>query len=158
MTGNFGVSIGELIEEHVGLAVQDPVTLLNDGLADGLKVEAMANPEQVAKLKQGAQAWNVWRSEHPYAEIALRGAVLDHLFLPSANLRGANLREAELRGSVLDNSDLGGADLSAANLTRSWLGEANLSAANLTEAHLGYASLNRAQTPKTCLDHSSLNN
>ena len=42
----------------------------------------MANPEHLAILKQGVDAWNTWRREHP---------------LVRPDFGGANLREAHLR-------------------------------------------------------------
>jgi hypothetical protein len=34
----------------------------------------MANPEHLEILKQGAEAWNFWRSEHPGLQPDLAGA------------------------------------------------------------------------------------
>jgi len=53
----------------------------------------MANEEQLALLKQGVNAWNTWRANHPNVPIDLRGAEFDH-----ANLRDVNLAEAKLEG------------------------------------------------------------
>ena len=61
----------------------------------------MANPEHLAKLKEGAFAWNRWRQECPeespdlsgahLESMQLRGFHIDHVNLRNANLRFANL-------------------------------------------------------------------
>jgi len=44
----------------------------------------MADPEHVAKLRQGVKAWNTWREENPNTIPHLNGADLS-----KANLKGA---------------------------------------------------------------------
>src|SRR3954453_9350085 len=66
----------------------------------------MANKKHVALLKQGAEAWNAWRREHPTICPDLFGASLF-----GADLSNADLREANLRGADLSYADLRGADL-----------------------------------------------
>ena len=66
----------------------------------------MANPEHLAKLKEGVEAWNQWRKENPAINVDLN----------AEDLRGANLSSATLNGANLD-----GADLTAANLKGSKL-------------------------------------
>jgi uncharacterized protein YjbI with pentapeptide repeats len=56
----------------------------------------MANQEHLDILKQGVQAWNRWREEHPDVDPDLSNANLRHTNLRGANLRGANLRDANL--------------------------------------------------------------
>jgi len=51
----------------------------------------MANEEHVAPLKQGVDAWNVWRRDKPDVVPDLR----------KAGLRGANLSKADLSGMGL---------------------------------------------------------
>jgi hypothetical protein len=101
----------------------------------------MANPEHLAKLKEGVEAWNQWRKEH-------RGiyADLSNVDLSHAKLRGADLRRADLTGADLSRAFLGEADLLAANLTAAdlsgaFLGWANLTVATLSGADLGAATL-----------------
>ncbi len=67
----------------------------------------MANPEHVAKLKEGVEVWNAWRKAHPQERPDLR----------EANLRGADLEGADLEGADLEGADLSGADLSGADLS-----------------------------------------
>ena len=53
----------------------------------------MANPEHLAILKQGVEAWNEWREEH--SEVTPD--------FGEADLRGADLSNARLSGDVLWN-------------------------------------------------------
>lgn len=119
----------------------------------------MANPEHLAKLKDGVEVWNTWRKEHPQTQVDLREAdlTLTNLILANlrtADLRGANLRtaglhdadlrEANLTNAILTSADLGGADLANAYLIFADLSFANLGGANLTKADLGKADLRGA--------------
>ena len=71
----------------------------------------MAHDEDLARVRQGVAAWNMWRAQNP-----------EH---------AVNLREA----------DLGGADLGGANLHTVNLGLANLQHVNLFRAILDAAML-----------------
>jgi len=55
----------------------------------------MANPEHVAKLKEGREAWNAWRKTSDETP-DLSGLVLDGFTLESYDLRSANFSGAEL--------------------------------------------------------------
>jgi uncharacterized protein YjbI with pentapeptide repeats len=57
----------------------------------GLK---MANEEQLKRLKQDVQRWNVWRRKNP-----------ELIDLSEANLSGANLSGANLSGANLSGAD-----------------------------------------------------
>ncbi len=64
----------------------------------------MANPEHLAKLKEGVEAWNKWRKDNPeikrdLTEINLRKADLGYASLTGAGLERANLTEANLEGA-----------------------------------------------------------
>jgi len=85
----------------------------------------MANEEQLAILKQGADVWNRWRKRN-FIVIDLSGANLSGDYLFEVNLEGADLRDVNLNATYL-----GGADLSNANLSRASLSEANLMEADL---------------------------
>ena len=50
----------------------------------------MANEEQLAILKQGARAWNEWRSKSDGVAIDLSGAELEKADLGEAHLGGVN--------------------------------------------------------------------
>lgn len=111
----------------------------------------MANDEHLAILKQGVEAWNKWRGEHPDISPDLRGANfknadlfranLSETDLYQVNLRRANLSYADLSGANLGGADLGLADLSYADLSGVFLNGANLRGANLREANLNRAFL-----------------
>jgi uncharacterized protein YjbI with pentapeptide repeats len=99
----------------------------------------MANPELLAKLKEGVGAWNKWRKDNPKIKRDLTEANLTAADLTEANLRRADLGYASLTGAVLERADLTeanlfGADLRRANLRRADLAEANLWAANFKGA------------------------
>ena len=62
----------------------------------------MANEGHLQILKQGAEAWNTWRREHPDIEPDLTGANLSDAYLSAvdfsrADLSGADIADAWLR-------------------------------------------------------------
>ena len=79
----------------------------------------MASDQDLARIRQGGNTWNDWRTENRESPVDLSGA----------NLAKTDLREADLSRANLQNADLREADLSGANLQ-----EANLREANLTYA------------------------
>jgi len=113
----------------------------------------MANPEHLEILKQGVEAWNVWRESNPTIQPDLSGAELKGVPLKGvnlllANLRGANLEGVDLSPRPLERGDrsyrvsaLGGADLSAAKLTFSNLNFADLLHTCFEGAYLDYTIL-----------------
>lgn len=121
----------------------------------------MANPEQLAILKQGVEAWNEWRQQHPGMRPALSEANLSYTdlnwaHLNWADLSGADLRGADLKGAHLKEANLRGADLRWAHLKQTDLRGAYLNStmlhsttftlarvthADFTEARLGYTML-----------------
>ena len=106
--------------------------------------DAMANEEQVAILKQGADLWNTWREQHPQIAINLIGADLRR-----DDLRAANLCEASLIGAGLDGSNLQGADLSKANLVRANLSAAKLHRSNFWKAEAGLTIFGQSDLSET---------
>jgi uncharacterized protein YjbI with pentapeptide repeats len=104
----------------------------------------MANPEHLAKLKEGIKTWNQWRRVNPTVKPDLSGA-----YFISANLIGVNLSETNLIDAMLYGSKLSRANLIQAHLVRTALieadlNEANLSLADLNDADLSLADLNEA--------------
>ena len=106
----------------------------------------MPNQEHLDLLKQGVDAWNKWREEHPEIQPDLLGADLPYKRLESADLRDAHLEGALLRGAHLEGALLRGAHLEGANLAYAHLEGANLvrvdlKSVNLRDAHLEGANL-----------------
>jgi uncharacterized protein YjbI with pentapeptide repeats len=101
----------------------------------------MASDTHLAVLKQGASAWNKWRTAHAAVRPDFSSASLRGLDLAKLDLSGADLRESDLRGTILSGTVLIAADLSGANFFKSVLDGADLSGANL----IGAQFLNCAQ-------------
>lgn len=116
----------------------------------------MANPEHLAILKQGVEAWNKWRKEHPDTVPDLSRAELQGLDLSKTNLGRAYLRGAKLDNTILRSAILWKADLAQAHLHDTDLREANLRKANLFEAELIRAKLQRANLTGTLLVDTKL--
>jgi uncharacterized protein YjbI with pentapeptide repeats len=137
----------------------------------------MANPEHLAKLKEGVEAWNDWRKQNPetrpdliearLGECDLGGINLANACLTKASLRGANLIKADLRGALLSDANLRRANLSHAILRKTKLKlahlhlasltGADLSGADLTNAFLSEANLSKAKLTRTKLMLANLN-
>ena len=134
----------------------------------------MANPEHVAKLKQGVYAWNKWqqreREQSPTIQVDLSGANLQGIDLrpvPLAglkglplrvvDLRGVDLSNASLRGAHLDGADLSGAHLRDADLVRAHLDLAKLQDVDLRWSDCSKASLREADLSKADLSGADLN-
>ncbi len=115
----------------------------------------MANPEHLAKLKEGVEAWNKWREENPDVKPDLKGADLSDADLFKANLCGANLRGANLSGRDLRGANLIAAYLGEANLSRTILIAANLTEANLRQADLSEADLSGANLRRANLSYAN---
>lgn len=121
----------------------------------------MANPEHLAIIRQGRDAWNQWRDKHPEIIPDLRGTSLR-----GYDLSRMNLRRADLTGAILWEVDLGVSDLNGAKLTGTQFYKADLTGAHfvkadltrsqITEANLWLAWLYRANLCKANLSHSNL--
>jgi Pentapeptide repeats (8 copies) len=118
----------------------------------------MANQEQYDILKQGVEAWNQWREEHPDVWLDFSGAFLFEADLRGANLSRVSLREADLEGADLEEANLKESDLGRANLSRANLSGANLSRANLSGANLSRADLKGANLGRASLSAAKLSN
>ena len=93
----------------------------------------MADSEHVARLREGAEAWNRYRAES--------GALPD---LDEADLSGIAIPGADLRGGLMFRTNLRGTDLSRAKL-----GDANVVEADLSDAKLIDADLVRCKCMKS---------
>ena len=81
----------------------------------------MANEEHLARLKQGAEAWNKRREANPHIEPDLTGANLMHADFVEANLIkaelvAANLTRARLTGALLNRATIGWTAFGAVDL------------------------------------------
>jgi hypothetical protein len=108
----------------------------------------MANPEHLAKLKEGVKAWNdfqVGRAAEFLGtlKVSYRGPRSDWMDR-SADLNGADLKGMDLKTALLVHVDLRGANLARADIAGGNLQGANLSGANLTEAHILRGNLHGA--------------
>jgi len=101
----------------------------------GDKLTNMANLQHLAKLKEGATAWNSWSAKYDLIPdltgANLAGADLRVANLRSARLSGADLSECDLSKANLEGADLSGAVLSGATLRRTYLTGADLTDADL---------------------------
>jgi hypothetical protein len=114
----------------------------------------MANPDHLARLKNGVPAWNTWRMQNPttrpdlseadLSDLKLAGAVLNEVNLEDARLCRTDLTRAEFVRSYLLAADLTGATLAQTNLVLADLSLANLSGADLSGAFLLEARMERA--------------
>ena len=143
----------------------------------------MANPEHLAKLKEGVEKWNQWRKANPEVhpdlfaanlmKTDLRSANLLWANLCGSNLSEANLSDADLCNTILCNAnltranlkfahlvhaDLEGAGLRGVNLWCADLRGASLDSADLTEAQLKHANLQRASLVDASLERADLTN
>jgi uncharacterized protein YjbI with pentapeptide repeats len=121
----------------------------------------MANEEQVALLKQGADAWNAWRERNLDILPDLSQADFTGMDITEADLAGADLRKTNLSRSNLTRADLTGvditeADLGQARLRRATLRTAKLRRANFNEANLSHADLTGADLYKAYLSGAYL--
>lgn len=101
----------------------------------------MADQEHLNILKQGIEAWNEWRQQHPEILPDLREAFLDDADLSFANRRPRNLSFANLSRANLSRALLSRTNLSYTNLSGAFLNSANLRNALLYDANLSGADL-----------------
>ncbi|NJM76289.1 MAG: hypothetical protein HC852_11475 [Acaryochloridaceae cyanobacterium RU_4_10] len=113
--------------------------------------------ENLARLVQGVEVWNNWRTQNREIDIDLRrinleGVHLEGVNFSRANLSRADLSRADLKFANLRFADLCGTNLSGANLRFAKLYNADLSAVNLSGAHLIEADFRSANL--SCADLS----
>jgi len=106
----------------------------------------MANPEHLAKLKEGVKAWNTWKTESP----------VKYLDLKRANLSDTKLTGIDFRSAFLNDANLTKVDLSLANLIGVKLINANVMEANFYYARLRYSRLNNANFTSTKFNFADL--
>ena len=123
----------------------------------------MANPEHVALLLEGVEAWNTRREKDDFVpdlsrlnvhnEFQEKGRIDTdrQVRLNSINLSGAKLFGADLRHSLLFDANLSAADLTLSDLRGAHLDGADLSDADLTAAKIQCADLREAKLFRTNL-------
>jgi uncharacterized protein YjbI with pentapeptide repeats len=126
----------------------------------------MANSEHLAKLKEGVEAWNRWRAEHPTVAPDISKEDIGLTLLLGANLSEADLSKENvdrtlhecmsLKGANLSGTNLTGSNLSGADLTDTFFENANLSQANLDGVSLGKAFLGRANLNRASINGAYL--
>jgi uncharacterized protein YjbI with pentapeptide repeats/TolA-binding protein len=128
----------------------------------------MSNPSHLAKLLQGAEAWNLWRADNPDLVPDLSGAEMTpragiphgllsgNLDLSGADMQGADLVGTDLTGANLRAADLTNADLRYCDLTDAELVLSNLSGANLGGARLTGTDFSGARLDGTWLHYANL--
>ncbi len=123
----------------------------------------MANPEHLAKLEQGAEAWNRWRKDNAGIEVDLSGVELIHHPFSMRDLNGfdlshANLIRAKLTKVSLESANLSHARMSQINFDQVNLSKADLSGASLVGAIIARADLRGAILRRTNLSDAYLRN
>src|SRR5712692_6576066 len=93
----------------------------------------MADQHYLGLLKQGVNAWNIWRKDHPEIRPNLSEANLVRANLNWADLTGADLSRVSLNGANLNWADLTGADLSRAYLSGATVGATTFGNVDLRE-------------------------
>jgi hypothetical protein len=141
----------------------------------------MANPEHLAKLKEGVKAWNRWRKEKPLVDVDLSEANLAGLDftgvdfsirldidpdvvgnLESRNIHfdlissSVDLAAANLRAAILAGAEFRGCSLVKANLWGAALDESNLISTDLTKADMRLATLNQSNLRASILKEANL--
>ena len=114
----------------------------------GTKQSPMANSQHAAQLREGARAWNAWRSAHPETAPDLNDLALSAGYKQFGPVQGGpiDLSRARLCRAALEDATLIGANLTGAALV-----QADLSYARMMGADLRGADLSQA-----CLDHADL--
>ena len=139
-----------------------------------LKEFLMPNPDHLAELKKGVDAWNQWRRSEPDTKPDLVGANFAPPALAKATYRKQTHVKTEtlkgrsrfavrrqpgvkdLRFVDLSDANLTGADLSGAILLKAVLIKANLTAVNLSTALLIGAYISEANLTSAKLTGASL--
>jgi hypothetical protein len=111
----------------------------------------MANPEHLAILEKGVEAWNQWRGANRTVDVNLHAANLpgknlsridfSQVDLTESNLTDACLWNADMRGVMLARAVLEGADLEAADLSHIGIADRAFQVADLAQVNLKGARL-----------------
>ncbi len=113
----------------------------------------MANPEHLAKLMEGVEAWNNWRKGKEMASVDL-----SQLNLSGADFSGANFTMANFYGSILINTNLQGADFHHADLSLTIFAGANLVGADFFGAKFHCSDIRDANFANAFFGFTTLSN
>jgi uncharacterized protein YjbI with pentapeptide repeats len=171
IAGKTRLSLSTVVRSLRVLRLELPKTFI----AAKLQYLSMANPEHLAKLKEGVEVWNAWRKHEPSIHIDLSGAdlsggrfgeedpvfakfVKEKLGHPYAieNLSEANLSKARLSRANLSSAKLAKANFAGANLLWADLQSADLAGAKFAKAHLAEADLSGANLTGAYLGAANL--
>lgn len=122
------------------------------------KQPKMSNSQHAAKLREGARAWNAWRSEHPEIVPDLNDLALSAGYKQFGPVQGGpiDLSRAGLCRAVLEDATLIGANLTGAALVQADLSYARMMGADLRGADLSQACLDQADLQIARLDGAIL--
>ncbi|MBT5469573.1 MAG: pentapeptide repeat-containing protein [Nitrospina sp.] len=106
--------------------------------------------EHVNKIKEGVNAWNLWRDQNPeivpdLSKADIRGCQLRKINLRHTNLEETKLQYSNLAEAILEKADMHNAKLLEANLQSADLKNANLCGAGLLESNIQFADFEGAR-------------
>src|SRR5215467_5022608 len=104
----------------------------------------MANPDHLEMLRQGVDAWNVWREQQPVEPDLSEADHREMDFFGGTDLTDANSSEARFRAAHFNWQGLRDVDLTDADLSWADLSRANLLGARLSQSILAVANLRKA--------------
>lgn len=110
----------------------------------------MSNPEHVAKLLDGVEAWNAWRKENDEIEPDLEGVTIN-----VNTVYGTSLLQRDL-GTGRISVNLCGVNFRKTNLNRAVLSNVNIQEAEFQRASLDYANLRRSYLTNSRFSGASL--
>jgi len=116
----------------------------------------MANEEHLVILKQGAHAWDTWRTRNAEVDVDLSEADLREVDLSRKNHPGGRLFQMSRDGKRLVRVNLSKANLSRANLVGARFHGVDLSGAAFLGAHLLKADLTEADLTGAFLSQCDL--
>ena len=116
----------------------------------------MLDDDLLPILRQGSDAWNLWRRENPAESVWLKGVSLRGLDLSGCDLHEANLDGADLCETTLVGANLCGARLSGASLCWTRATGADFSKAWAINADLRFSNFEQASFDETWLIGANL--
>ena len=112
----------------------------------------MANMEQVQIVRQGRDAVNRWREEHPGESLDLNACYMSHTRIPMVDLSGSDLRNSDLMGAMLRRANLSDCRLNPVHLYRADLRQTTFVGSLLNGANLRGADCREADFQNTDMD------